>query len=584
MKAAKLIFIALTMSVIMIQANSAAAATYAISQLDTGMVSDDLFPAINNQGQIVWYHTGCQFQTGEPPVTYTETGKYLFYQNGSVTPLNIHTNTDPPWNYTHAPQLLFNNLGQIGYVIEDYNDGGKYKAYFHDGPNGSPQLANGNGYPTYDLQLNQQGQMAWDSYVLDNSDNNINLQVFLFNNGQGQGVPLTNYVYAGSNLGFSGGLSLNDAGHVLWSDRLYDNTNNVVQTIRLHKDGITQGIYSTPSSMFFLQINNQGQVVWLEQDQGTGLGNIMLYDRGSVKVVPGGDGFLWGYVTYLQINEKGQVMWLGKKTTDQTEYNIYLYSHGITTQVTHYTNDGTYNGTIDLYENSLTDVRTKFGPYLNNNGGIVWITRVPNNTNPTYYDLSVQAYSGGRTTQLDHWTVSPTSPTFSTQVAMHAAYAQINDAGQVTWSRYKGAIVPDYSSDFEIYLATPVTVDITSTAGSNGTISQSATVNYRGSFTFAITPDAGYHVADVLVDGGSVGAVASYTFNNVTADHMIGATFIKIGDVNNDSHVDLTDAILALQVISGISPRQIYVKADVNNDGKIGLPEALYALQRASGL
>src|SRR5207247_2526914 len=40
-----------------------------------------------------------------------------------------------------------------------------------------------------------------------------------------------------------------------------------------------------------------------------------------------------------------------------------------------------------------------------------------------------------------------------------------------------------------------------------------------------ITPAAHYHVADVLVDGSSVGAVTSYTFSNVTGDHTIAATF-----------------------------------------------------------
>ena len=35
----------------------------------------------------------------------------------------------------------------------------------------------------------------------------------------------------------------------------------------------------------------------------------------------------------------------------------------------------------------------------------------------------------------------------------------------------------------------------------------------------------GYHIADVLVDGGSVGAVSGYTFTNVTADHTIAASF-----------------------------------------------------------
>ena len=68
---------------------------------------------------------------------------------------------------------------------------------------------------------------------------------------------------------------------------------------------------------------------------------------------------------------------------------------------------------------------------------------------------------------------------------------------------------------------------ITATAGANGTISPSGsvTVNHGGSQTFTITPNTGYHVADVLVDGISVGAVTSYTFTNVTANHTIAASF-----------------------------------------------------------
>ena len=50
-------------------------------------------------------------------------------------------------------------------------------------------------------------------------------------------------------------------------------------------------------------------------------------------------------------------------------------------------------------------------------------------------------------------------------------------------------------------------------------------VNHGANQSFTITPAASYHVADVLVDGASVGAVTSYTFNNVTANHTIAASF-----------------------------------------------------------
>jgi hypothetical protein len=71
------------------------------------------------------------------------------------------------------------------------------------------------------------------------------------------------------------------------------------------------------------------------------------------------------------------------------------------------------------------------------------------------------------------------------------------------------------------------TYTITPTAGANGSISPSTavTVNYGANQAFTITPATGYHVASVLVDGASVGAVASYTFNSVAAAHSISATF-----------------------------------------------------------
>ena len=72
---------------------------------------------------------------------------------------------------------------------------------------------------------------------------------------------------------------------------------------------------------------------------------------------------------------------------------------------------------------------------------------------------------------------------------------------------------------------------ITGTADKNGMISPSGEVTiYVGEDqTFTITPNEGYEIADVLVDGVSVGAVSSYTFKNVTGDHTIEATFRRSG-------------------------------------------------------
>ena len=70
---------------------------------------------------------------------------------------------------------------------------------------------------------------------------------------------------------------------------------------------------------------------------------------------------------------------------------------------------------------------------------------------------------------------------------------------------------------------------IKASAGVNGTISPAGwcSVVENGSQTFTFTPDKGYTVAKVLVDGKSVGAVKSYTFKNVTKDHTIEVIFMK---------------------------------------------------------
>jgi hypothetical protein len=78
--------------------------------------------------------------------------------------------------------------------------------------------------------------------------------------------------------------------------------------------------------------------------------------------------------------------------------------------------------------------------------------------------------------------------------------------------------------------AQPQTFTITASAGANGTISPigTTTVPYGGNQTYTITPNAGYQVASVLVDGTSVGTFATYSFVNVTANRTISATFIPV--------------------------------------------------------
>jgi hypothetical protein len=73
---------------------------------------------------------------------------------------------------------------------------------------------------------------------------------------------------------------------------------------------------------------------------------------------------------------------------------------------------------------------------------------------------------------------------------------------------------------------------ITATSGANGSVTPSgaSTVCSGASAAYTITPDAGYLILDVLVNGVSQGAIASYNFTNVTADQTISATFVTACD------------------------------------------------------
>jgi Divergent InlB B-repeat domain/Bacterial Ig domain/Domain of unknown function (DUF5060)/Secretion system C-terminal sorting domain/Carbohydrate binding domain len=80
-----------------------------------------------------------------------------------------------------------------------------------------------------------------------------------------------------------------------------------------------------------------------------------------------------------------------------------------------------------------------------------------------------------------------------------------------------------------------VSYTISASAGANGTISPSGSVavNSGASQSFSFAPNAGYEVADVIVNGVSQGVLTSYTFSNVTANQSISVSFkqsVIVGD------------------------------------------------------
>jgi hypothetical protein len=78
---------------------------------------------------------------------------------------------------------------------------------------------------------------------------------------------------------------------------------------------------------------------------------------------------------------------------------------------------------------------------------------------------------------------------------------------------------------------TQPTYSITASAGTGGTISPAGTVSVLAGAgqSFAITPGSNYKISNITVDGVSKGAIATYTFSSVSANHTINATFSASG-------------------------------------------------------
>ena len=143
---------------------------------------------------------------------------------------------------------------------------------------------------------------------------------------------------------------------------------------------------------------------------------------------------------------------------------------------------------------------TTAGSTLNPNAGtLVWVDNADNVL------LDTTAVAANTTYK---WLFTPTDANYTTLTGFIELYHKSSSGGGGWYYTY---------------------YTIKATAGTNGSISPSGWTSVRHGWdqTFTITPDKGYAVAKVLVDGKSVGAVKSYTFKNVTKDHTIEAIFMK---------------------------------------------------------
>jgi len=120
--------------------------------------------------------------------------------------------------------------------------------------------------------------------------------------------------------------------------------------------------------------------------------------------------------------------------------------------------------------------------------------------------------------------------------------------------------------------------NITASASQGGAISSSGSVSVipGNPQTFTITPNTGYKIKDIKVDGASVGAVSTYTFENVTQDHTVEAQFEPITfTITASSGVGGTITLAGTITVNygesktfTISPTSGYKISNVKVDGK----------------
>jgi hypothetical protein len=127
-----------------------------------------------------------------------------------------------------------------------------------------------------------------------------------------------------------------------------------------------------------------------------------------------------------------------------------------------------------------------------------------------------------------------------------------------------------------------VSPTIQATNGPHGRIAPAGPVPVSpgSNITFTIVPAQNYHVADVVVDGTSVGPRSSYTFTNVTAAHTIAATF-QVDDDLSIVYVATNGAHLSPYVNWAEASTNIQAAVEAATNGmRVMLSNGIYALTR----
>ena len=261
---------------------------------------------------------------------------------------------------------------------------------------------------------------------------------------------------------------------------------------------------------------NQAPIITSSPITAATVGVLYTYDVNATD--PDGD-----TLTYLLVTKpKGMAMYPKTGVINWTPTSAQLGNNQVSVKVS--------DGTLSVIQNFTIKVSTL----------------PPANQAPVIYSTPVTTATVGVTYFYDVNATDPNGDTLTYSLTAYPSGMAISSAsGLIMWTpTAEGAyaVIVNVSdgalSDtqgFTILVSKPTvplkTYTITASAGPGGFISPlgDVTVSKGANIVFNITPNTNYNIADVLVDGGSVGAMVFYTFINVAKDHTIHATFSEVG-------------------------------------------------------
>ena len=221
-------------------------------------------------------------------------------------------------------------------------------------------------------------------------------------------------------------------------------------------------------------------------------------------------------------NVEGYKVYYGTASRD---YDWFIDVGDVTSiTITDLTDGFTYYIAVTAYDNADPPLESDYSSEVSKNTCTYSIS--PTNANFTASggtgSLSVSTQAGCPWTASSGatWMTITSGSSGTGNGTVHYSIASNTGGSRTSSSTIAGQV-------FTVAQSGATTYTIAASAGTGGTISPSGSVSvsHGASQAFSITPNAGYGITNVLVDGSSVGAVSSYTFSNVTAAHTISATF-----------------------------------------------------------